>query len=160
MRCLISISSVALSYVDVWNNGDFDALDGIIHPDYRARRGDRLMASGAAALEAWLSGLHDIFPDMKYTVEEIFTVDDRVVVRASGIGTHLGEWRNKLFTVPPTGRRVTWSGVHQLSAGSSLATTPPAQSRVGLAVVRPPHGHLGRFRRHVVRRELACSPPQ
>jgi hypothetical protein len=41
---------VALSYVAVWNNSDFDALDDIIHPDYRARRGDRLMASGAAAL--------------------------------------------------------------------------------------------------------------
>jgi len=83
--------SVALSYVNVWNNSDFEALDGIIHPDYRARRGDRLMASGAVALKAWLSGLHNVFPDMKYTVEEIFTVGDRVVIRASGVGTHLGE---------------------------------------------------------------------
>jgi steroid delta-isomerase-like uncharacterized protein len=103
--------SVVLRYVDVWNNSNFDALDDIIHPDYRARRGDRLMASGPAALKAWLSGLHKIFPDMRYTVEEIFTVDDRVVVRASGVGTHLGEWRNNLFTIPPTGRRVRWSGV-------------------------------------------------
>ena len=103
--------SVALSYVNVWNNSDFEALDGIIHPDYRARRGDRLMASGAVALKAWLSGLHNVFPDMKYTVEEIFTVGDRVVIRASGVGTHLGEWRSKLFTIPPTGRRVTWSGI-------------------------------------------------
>lgn len=103
--------SVALSYVDVWNSSDFDALDNIVHPDYHARRGDRLMASGAAALKTWLSRLHKIFPDMKYTVEEIFTAGDRVVLRASGVGTHLGEWRNDLFTIPPTGRRVTWSGV-------------------------------------------------
>jgi predicted ester cyclase len=48
---------------------------------------------------------------MKYTVEEIFTIGDRVVIRASGVGTHLGEWRNRLFTIPPTGQRVTWSGV-------------------------------------------------
>ena len=103
--------SVALRYVDIWNTSDFDALDDIIHPDYRARRGDRLMASGAAALKAWYAGLHQIFPDMKYKVEEIICVDDRVVLRASGSGTHLGEWRNKLFTIPPTGRRVSWSGV-------------------------------------------------
>jgi steroid delta-isomerase-like uncharacterized protein len=103
--------SVVLRYVDVWNSSNFDALDDIIHPDYRARRGERLMASGPAALKAWYSALHNVFPDMKYTVKEVFAVDDRVVVRASGVGTHLGEWRNNLFTIPPTGRHVTWSGV-------------------------------------------------
>ena len=54
--------AVALSYVAVWNSSEFDALDHIIHPDYRARRGDRLMASGVAALKAWYSGLHEMFP--------------------------------------------------------------------------------------------------
>ncbi|TMD57742.1 MAG: ester cyclase [Chloroflexi bacterium] len=103
--------ALALRYVAVWNNSEFNALDDIIHPDYRARRGDRLMASGPAALKAWLSGLHEIFPDMRYTVEEIIDVDDRVIVRASGVGTHLGVWRHKLFTIPPTGTRVSWSGV-------------------------------------------------
>ena len=65
-RCFVAINrSVAFSCVDVWNNSDFEALDGIIHPDYRARCGDRLMASGAAALGAWLSGLHEVFLEMR-----------------------------------------------------------------------------------------------
>ena len=48
--------TIALSDVDVWNSSDFDALDDIIHPDHRARRGDRLMASGPAATKAGLCG--------------------------------------------------------------------------------------------------------
>ena len=47
------------------------------------------------------------FPDARYTIEEMIADQDKVVIRWSGTGTHLGE----LMGIPPTGRRVTVTGI-------------------------------------------------
>jgi steroid delta-isomerase-like uncharacterized protein len=55
------------------------------------------------------------FPDMRVTAENIMAEGDKVAVRWTVNGTHLGE----LMGVPPTGRSVTFTGmtIHRFAAG-------------------------------------------
>ena len=55
-----------------------------------------------------------------WTIEEIFSAGDRVVVRWTGTGTHLGE----LNGVPATGNRIRVDGItiHRMS-GRKIAET-------------------------------------
>lgn len=54
--------------------------------------------------------LHSAFPDIKYTIDDIFAEADRVCVRVTMRGTHEGDF----FGIPPTGKRVSVSGTHIL----------------------------------------------
>jgi steroid delta-isomerase-like uncharacterized protein len=50
---------------------------------------------------------HSVFPDMKYTIEDMIAERDKVVVRWIATGTQKGE----LFGVPPTGKHITTVGI-------------------------------------------------
>jgi len=54
--------------------------------------------------------LHEAFPDIKYTIDDIFAEADRVCVRVTMQGTHKGNF----FGVPATGKRVSVTGTHIL----------------------------------------------
>jgi steroid delta-isomerase-like uncharacterized protein len=47
---------------------------------------------------------HNAFPDLELTIEEVTAEGDRVVVRTTATGTHLGEF----LGVPATGRTITF----------------------------------------------------
>ncbi len=54
-----------------------------------------------------------IVPDCQFTIEDIFAEGEKVVVRLSGAGTHLGPYAD----LPPTGASVTLFGmyIHRLA---------------------------------------------
>lgn len=54
--------------------------------------------------------LHQAFPDIKYTIHDIFAEGDRVCVRVTMQGTHEGDF----FGIPATGKRVSVGGTHIL----------------------------------------------
>jgi predicted ester cyclase len=56
-----------------------------------------------------------IFPDIAITIEDQFASGDRVATRWTLSGTHSG----KLWSIPATGRRVTYTGItiNRLRAG-------------------------------------------
>ncbi len=58
--------------------------------------------------------------DGHWGIEEIFSVDDRVVVRWTGTGTHNGE----INGIPPTGKRIRVDAItiHQLRDGKIAET--------------------------------------
>ncbi|MEZ4670879.1 MAG: ester cyclase [Anaerolineae bacterium] len=62
---------------------------------------------GHIALETLLRAA---FPDAHWTIEDLFAEDDRVCMRVTMTGTHLGDF----FGTPPTGRAVTQAGIHIL----------------------------------------------
>lgn len=47
------------------------------------------------------------FPDVRYTIDDIFEGDDRAVIRWTARGTHRGELRG----ITPTGKQITTTGV-------------------------------------------------
>ena len=57
-------------------------------------------------------------PDVKATLDDIFAGGDRVALRWSARGTHLGEW----LGVPPTGQHFTMSGIsiYRIAEGKAV----------------------------------------
>lgn len=53
------------------------------------------------------SSVTEAFPDVQITTEEMIAVNDKVVLRWTFRGTHLGTFRD----IPATGNAVTWSGI-------------------------------------------------
>ena len=72
-------------------------------------------AGMAAAISAYQNGV-----DGHWTVEEMFSAGDRVVVRWTGTGTHVGEVNG----IPPTGNkiRVDAISIHRLADGKIAET--------------------------------------
>jgi len=62
----------------------------------------------------WLSG----FPDLKFTVEQMFTNEDRVTSQLAMDGTHTGQWMG----IPPTGKRVNirMVTIHRIQTGKII----------------------------------------
>jgi predicted ester cyclase len=62
---------------------------------------------GLDAFKQFIAAQFGVFPDMAVTVEDLIAEGDRVAARVTTRGTHAGE----LIGLPPTGRRVEWSGI-------------------------------------------------
>jgi predicted ester cyclase len=48
------------------------------------------------------------FPDITESMDEVITVDNKVVVRWTATGTHTGEFMG----YAPTGKSATWTGIN------------------------------------------------
>jgi len=57
----------------------------------------------------WGEMLHQAFPDIRVTIEDIVAEGDRVAVRATWTGTHRGYFPP--LKLPPTNRRFVFSGM-------------------------------------------------
>jgi predicted ester cyclase len=57
------------------------------------------------AQKAGLEKLHAAFPDLEYTIEDIFSEGNKVVARCKGAGTHLGPFRD----IPATGKKMNYT---------------------------------------------------
>ena len=65
---------------------------------------------GPLDLEAWsqfTASFVEAFPDLRLTVEDIFSGGDRVAARVAFRGTHRGEFQG----LPPTGKEVAFSSM-------------------------------------------------
>jgi predicted ester cyclase len=69
-----------------------------------------------AALDCWVEEKRDWlraafgrfstgFPDLRFTIDEIISEGDKVVMRWTLRGTHLGVWRG----IPATGKPIEWT---------------------------------------------------
>ena len=65
---------------------------------------------GPLDLEAWsqfTAAFVEAFPDLRLTVEDIFSTEDMVAARVAFRGTHRGEFQG----IPPTGKEVAFSSM-------------------------------------------------
>jgi predicted ester cyclase len=60
----------------------------------------------AESLKRWMRMELAAFPDIRCTVDDVIAEGDKVVLRITFQGTHLGEFRTPLGTIPATGRRI------------------------------------------------------
>lgn len=98
--------TVARFYETVLNGGDLGALEQLATPDYEEH--DPLPGQGTGR-----DGLRDRVQAIasalgqRFTVEDVIAEGDRVVVRWTGSGTHVGEFMG----IPATGRSFTIAGI-------------------------------------------------
>lgn len=87
----------------VWNAGELAAVDTLIHPDYEVPG----VETGPEAVKRNVLTFRAAFPDLVLTIDEIIGEGDRVAMRVTLRGTHLGTFRG----IVPTGRVVTMEEV-------------------------------------------------
>ena len=84
---------------EVWNAGNLDAADDLVHPEYAITG----IGTGPDAVRHNVSIYRTAFPDLEWVVEQLIAEDDWVAVRLTLRGTHLGP----LGDIPATGKPVT-----------------------------------------------------
>jgi len=84
---------------EVWNAGNLDAADELVHPDYEVPG----VGHGSDAVKRNVTAFRAAFPDLAWTIATMIAEGDWVAVRLILRGTHLGEFRG----IAPTGTRVT-----------------------------------------------------
>jgi predicted ester cyclase len=85
---------------EVWNTGNYDPLAALATPDF-AESTKRLNQMTRTAL-----------PDCYDTIDGLIAEGDKVVVRWTARGTHLGEFASPLGSIPPTGKPITFTAIH------------------------------------------------
>lgn len=86
------------------SQGNFDALHGIVSPDYVLHPEE---ARGPEGLAEVVQGYRNAFSDLSVTIEQQFTEGDYVATRTTIRGRHEGE----LMGTPATGRQVEFGGL-------------------------------------------------
>lgn len=101
-------SLVQRFYEELWNHRDVSVADEIFAHDcltHQLKSGAELagVLRNPEAVKhhvtEWLAG----FPDLRFTVEQMFAEKDLVVTRSVMRGTHTGAW----FGIAPTGKQVS-----------------------------------------------------
>ena len=105
---------------ELWNGRRLELADELIARDCQTHqlrsgaaitsvvRGPKEMKSHVAE---WLRG----FPDLKFTIEQLFSADDKVFTQTVMEGTHTGMW----LEIPPTNKSATirMMTVHRVARG-------------------------------------------
>ena len=84
---------------EVWNAGDLDVADELIHSEYAISG----IGTGPDAVRRNVSNYRTAFPDLECVVEQLIAEGDWVAVRVTLRGTHLGP----LGDIPASGKSVT-----------------------------------------------------
>lgn len=103
-------------FEDVWS-GKATRLDDRVSRDYVMYGGDGApRARGPREAQDVVGAYMKAFPDLEVTVDDVIAEGSRVVVRWTARGTHAGALRD----IGPTGTRVTFRGMHQMTVEKGL----------------------------------------
>lgn len=92
------------------NTGNRDMGQVFFNPDFVDHTNPSDLQHGVDGHNSLVALLHEAFPDIHYTIHDIFAEADRVCVRVTMQGTHEGNF----FGIPPTGKQVAVTGTHIL----------------------------------------------
>jgi len=92
-----------------FQSGNLDALDEVVAMDYVEHFPvPPGWPAGLAGLKAFITLTRNAFPDLQYTIEDMFAEDDKVVLRCRATGTQTGPF----LMFSPTGKQATWTEIH------------------------------------------------
>jgi steroid delta-isomerase-like uncharacterized protein len=104
-------------FEEVWNESNLDVIDELYTKDVVNHALPPGLPPGIDGFKAFAGMYLSAFPDTKMTVDDQITDGDKVVTRWTGTGTQTGE----LMGIPPTGKRVTVTGIDfQRIAGGKI----------------------------------------
>jgi predicted SnoaL-like aldol condensation-catalyzing enzyme len=104
-------------YEEVWGKGNLAAVDEFMAPNYVEHPSLPGLPPGPEGLKQTLAAYRTASPDLQNTLDDIFVEGDRVALRWSASGTHLGDW----LGIPPTGNHFTMSGISVLRIAEGKA---------------------------------------
>jgi steroid delta-isomerase-like uncharacterized protein len=99
--------TVIIQQAELLNKGDYGALRELLAPEYLAYFPSR--SNKPISRDEYIESIkasRSAFPDMKWTVQELIPVGDKVIMRYVGRGTHKGEYAG----IPATGNQIEYGG--------------------------------------------------
>lgn len=95
-------------FEEVWNQRNRDAIDRLITADYVHHDGHGIeVQKGIEGYKKFVSVYLDAFSDLRFTIEDEVSADDKIVTRWIVTGTHDGD----LPDLPRTGRSISLTGI-------------------------------------------------
>lgn len=89
-------------FEEAFNHKNMELIDVLFSPHFTDQSTPDQLA-GPQGVKEYFAQLHTSFPDMLVTIEDLIAEGEKVVVRTTWRGTHLG----KLADIEPTGKQVT-----------------------------------------------------
>jgi steroid delta-isomerase-like uncharacterized protein len=96
---------VVANFFEIYNNKDYEAMYCYFVPNY-FDHGIATVRSIEAAI-AILQSVHQSFPDIQVTIDDLIEENNKVTFRGRFTGTHLGEFQG----FPPTGKRIEFEAL-------------------------------------------------
>jgi predicted ester cyclase len=93
---------------EIFEAGNLDLADEIVAPDFVDHEAPPGTPRGPEAVKRVAAWLRSALGDLRYEVEDVFESGDRVAVRSTCHGVHVGE----LFGHAPTGRSFSSGQIH------------------------------------------------
>jgi len=87
-----------------FHSGKLVVVDEVFHPNF-VDRSTPEQPPGTEGVKDYISMVRTGFPDISITIEDLVAEEEKVVVRTTWRGTHLGEYEG----IAPTGKQVTRS---------------------------------------------------
>ena len=91
---------------EVWNKGNLAVVDELIAANSIDHNRQPGAPRGRNGYKATVTMFRSAFPDIHYTLNQVFTEGDRVAIRFSGTGTHRGAFMG----IPQTGSKSHLAG--------------------------------------------------
>jgi steroid delta-isomerase-like uncharacterized protein len=108
-------AAVRRFFEEVWNQGNVAAAHAFLAPDFVSHNSLNVEILGPETYAKSVLVFRGAFPDFHTTIEDVIAAKDRVVVRGTDRGTHLGDFMG----CPPTGQPVTttWIEIFRMQGG-------------------------------------------
>ena len=112
--------AVVAWFYDAFNAGDTTALDRVLAPHWVDDPAAPGQAPGPEGFHPIVDAFHTAFADLRVVNEDVIAEGDRVAVRSTVYGTHVGDF----FGLPATGRTVSFRAmdIHQVRGGRIIYT--------------------------------------
>ena len=95
-------------FEEAWSKGKVEVLDELVAPTFKQHQYDR--PSTREDFKAVIKEVRTAFPDLKVTAEDSVAGDDKVWMRVTFRGTHLGQFKGISSSFPNMGFFVQSSG--------------------------------------------------
>jgi predicted ester cyclase len=102
---------IVRQYFAAGDRNDFDAWDELCSPDMILYPGFMEPIQGLEAIKQFTAGMHDALSDLYLTAHDLIAQGDRVAVRWNTGGTHTSPFPTPAGVIPPTGKRLSMSGM-------------------------------------------------
>jgi len=92
---------------ELWHAKNYRIVDELCVPEFVAHDLPAGIAANREGFKKVAAVMHNAFPDIRFTTEDVIAEKDKVVIRWDSTGTHKGEFMG----IPATNKRVSRNGV-------------------------------------------------
>ncbi len=94
-------------FEEVWNKGSLSLVDEYLAQDYEDHNQAPGTPQGPKGYQASVNRFRSAFPDIQFTLDQVFAENNHLAFRQTGRGTHKGNFMG----ISPSGRQVSFGGM-------------------------------------------------